>query len=76
MNHTEESGIEQRAVVTTLGYVKLGYMLDSVGTNGGLYLRLNQKVNCFSDYKICSYSDIPFQVIRKELLGDSSKLTF
>jgi hypothetical protein len=27
MNHAEESGIEQRAVVTMLRYVKLGYML-------------------------------------------------
>lgn len=65
MNHTEESGIEQRAVVTMLGYVKLGYKLDSVGTNGGLYLRLNQRVNYFSDWKICSYLDILLQIIRK-----------
>lgn len=71
MNHREESGIEQRAVVTTLGYVKLGYMLDSVGTNGGLDVRFNQRVNCFSDCKICPYINIPLPVIRKELLGDS-----
>lgn len=37
----------------------------SVGTNGGLYLRLNQRVNYFSDWKICPYLDILLQIIRK-----------